>query len=167
MASGIEYLRRDSDHCIAVWKNVLVWFSVGEVGGVEADKALQYFDMMAKRHPEGFCFALYAKDTCKLPNAAARHASKSVFEAQRGRMTAMAALFEGHGFFMSSCRAILSTMLAVARQPFESRVSGDVDEISAWVCTMLPGLRDLPDAAAELAEVYREVAAEQASIAAA
>lgn len=167
MSSDIEYFRKDPDHCMVAWKRALVWYSVGEVDEPQVDEMMGYFDQMAARYPDGFCFALYAKDSCKLPNASGRKAASTMFAAQKDRLSGMAALFEGHGFFMASARAVLSTMLALARQPFETHVSGDLAETCAWLCARTPDLRELPDGAVQLAAILEQIASEHASLAAA
>lgn len=167
MKGDIEYFRRDADHCIAAWNRALVWYSVGEVDEPEVEEMMRHFDTMAARYPDGFCFALYAKDTCKLPNARGRRAASKMFAAQKDRLSGMAALFEGHGFFMASARAILSTMLALARQPFETNVSGSLEETCKWLCERTPRLKQMPDGPNQLAEALHKIAAEHADLAAA
>ena len=147
---------------MVAWKRLLVWYSVGDVGPLQVDEMSRCFDIMAERYPDGFCFVLYARDNCKLPGAAGRRAASTMFAAQKGRLTGMVALFQGHGFFMASARAILSTMLALARQPFPSQVSGEPNEAMAWLCERTPELRELEDGAAQALAVLNHIHADHA-----
>lgn len=167
MSDSIDYLRRDADHVMAAWNRMLVWYSVGEVDEPQVRDMTRCFDVMAERYPDGFCFVLYAKDTCKLPNSAGRKAASLMFAAQKERLTGMVALFQGHGFFMASARAILSTMLAIARQPFESQVSGDPVTSTLWVASRTPELSNMPDASSRMCAVLEQIANEHAALSAA
>ena len=158
MAEEIEYFRRDHDHCMVAWNRLLIWYSFGKVEPIEVDEMTGYFDVMAERFPDGFGFMLYASQDCQLPTQTGRRAASQMFAKQKGRLHGMVAVFEGHGFFMATARAIVSTMLALARQPFETHVSGNIEDSLAWLCARTPQLRDAPDAAQRAKDTFTEIA---------
>lgn len=152
-----EMLLKDADHCVAVWKNVLVWVSVGPVHVSHARLIDDTLGRIDAQHPGTAVFLLIGPRGGKLPGTEARRAVSDVLKKRGSTLQGVAAAFEGSGFWTSTGRAVISGIVAMARQPFSFKVFSTRDEAIDWLATDLKDERGEPFRRQELAAVAAEL----------
>ncbi len=129
--------RETSDACaVDQVQNAVVGVWWGEPRASDLDVLASRLARLHQSNPAGVYLYTVITSTTAMPGSDAREHLRHHFESMRGKLLAMAVALEKTGLEGSFSRAVLSTVLVIARHPFPLRIVSTVER-------QLNGFRDI------------------------
>ncbi|HXK18026.1 MAG TPA: hypothetical protein VNG33_09495 [Polyangiaceae bacterium] len=120
---------------------VAVWF--GDPTLSEMRRFVRELQELWALHPAGIHLLNVVGERTNVPDAAVRELIRQQFESMRGRLLCMAVAMEKSGVTGTLSRAVLTTLLTMARRPFKMSIHPQRHEAANWLAQQ----PDVPSAA--------------------
>lgn len=134
LPTSVRIVDRDGRNVVAVWENLVlaVW---GESPSLRSMEAIHESHLEVLQRRSTVAHLVLVDGTPKMPTSEARdHASRY---SSRSKMSAIAIVLDGEGFWMSAARAFLTTVLFVTRNDAPTKLFARVEDAVAWQTTTL------------------------------
>jgi hypothetical protein len=113
--------------------NTLVGLWFGECNLETLGAFSEELSQLAARQPNGVYILNIITDTTGVPDNATRGLLQERFMAMRGRLLACAMVLEKRGIMVTLSRAILTSVMTVAKHPCEQAIFGDRGLAADWL----------------------------------
>lgn len=131
---GVRVVHRDGSNVVAVWENLVlaVWGESPALASMEAIHR-SHLEVLERRASVGHL--VLVEGTPKMPSPEARdHAARY---SSQSRMSAIAIVLDGEGFWMSAARALLTTVLFVTRNEAPTKLFSRLEHAVTWQAAAL------------------------------
>lgn len=129
----VTFVFENKDLCAATWRNLVVWFAIGD-GTEETMKACgEQLAELAKTNPQGVVFVLIVRLGAPMPSSGARAEAVKFIKDLSESFQAWATVVDGTGFFAGMARSVMVGVLALARRSFPSKAFGNIDAAAGWL----------------------------------
>jgi hypothetical protein len=146
----------DAEHCIAMWRNVLIqiWRTATSEVGARNARAAGAKLLAATQGPLG-CIVVVERDAA-MPSPAARAQLSALVADVAARTRGIALVQEGDGFRAATVRAVMTGLMLVARNAVPHKIFRTVDEGEAWLRSLMDGHAGAPGELAQTVAGLRD-----------
>jgi hypothetical protein len=115
------------------WHNLTIVVWCGQASAASVLKLDQVSALCRKRDPHGHSAVHIVHEPTLLPSVEARAALVRMMNENAGFLAAIAIVVQGHGFWATAMRSVVTAMRIVGSRAFELRINGTIHEVAEWI----------------------------------